>query len=288
MAVVEAENVTKASQKLYISQPAISNAIKQLEEYLAVQLLIRSHAKGVSLTEAGKDLAVKAKALLSYAEDIENQVRDLGQSLAGELSIGCFVTLAPFVLPILMKRLKELHPGVSLKVVEGNAEQLQAALMNGDIELAIMYDLALNSRLDVKVKKSIPPYVLLPQNHRLANNQVVSLDELKDMPYILLDLPLSRDYFLSIFSDAGITPNIIMRTGSYELVRSMVAAEQGYSILAMRPKHATTYYGEGQVACIELQDACPNISIVLVGVDGLRLSRKAEGFKDVCISFLTS
>ncbi|MCR8923149.1 LysR family transcriptional regulator [Dasania sp. GY-MA-18] len=286
LAVVEVGNVTKASQNLYISQPAISNAIKQLEDYLDVQLLIRSHAKGVSLTEAGKDLAVKAKALLSYAEDVENQVRDLGQALSGELSIGCFVTLAPFLLPGLMKALKEQYPKVSLKVLEGNAEQLQAALMNGDIELALMYDLALNPSLDIKVKKVAPPYVVLPANHTLAQNEKVKLSELKDMPYILLDLPLSREYFLSIFDAADIIPNIFMRTGSYELVRSMVAAEQGYSVLAMRPQHATTYYGEGEVACVALQNPCADIAVVLAAVEGLRLSRKAEAFKEICSDLL--
>ena len=81
----------------------------------------------------------------------------------------------------------------------------------------------------------VPAYVMLPQGHRFAGKASITTEELADEPMVLLDLPYSREYFLSAFQSRGIRPNIAERTGDIAVMRSMVANGFGYGIANMRP-----------------------------------------------------
>ena len=105
--VAEHGSVSSAARELFISQPTLSSSIARLEQSLGLTLLIRHHARGVSLTPTGADFLVRARSLVDPAQEIEADVRELRDSVSGAISIGCFVTLAPFFLPRLISRLKE-------------------------------------------------------------------------------------------------------------------------------------------------------------------------------------
>jgi DNA-binding transcriptional LysR family regulator len=81
----------------------------------------------------------------------------------------------------------------------------------------------------------VPAYVMLPEGHRFAGKSSISPQELADEPMVLLDLPYSREYFLSAFQQSGIRPNIAERTGDIAVMRTMVANGFGYGIANMRP-----------------------------------------------------
>ena len=110
IAVAEHGNVSAAARELFISQPTLSSSIARLERSLSLTLLIRHHARGVSLTPAGADFLVRARSLIDHAQEIETDVRELRDSVSGAITVGCFVTLAPFFVPRLISRLKEDHP----------------------------------------------------------------------------------------------------------------------------------------------------------------------------------
>src|SRR5262249_5361843 len=147
VAAAERGNVTEAARALNVSQPSISTAIAQLERVLGAQLFLRHHARGLSLTPGGRQLLAEALELLTQAEELGSSLRSEGARLKGELSLGYFVTSAPYYPPGLLRRFRTLHPDVTLQLHEGDIETLQRALATGGIELALVYDLPLGPHL---------------------------------------------------------------------------------------------------------------------------------------------
>lgn len=280
-AAAEEGSMTAAAKRLLVSQSAVSTAVSQLEHDLGVQLLIRHHARGLSLTPAGERFHREARAFLAHGDQLAESARSFGNQAVGELSVGCFVTLAPFVLPRLLTELGQRHPRLRVSVIEGETEELQRAVLTGACELALMYEMDLPRDLDREQLGVAPPYVIVPPQHRLAHEPGTRLGELAGEPLILYDLPHSRDYFRGLFARTGIEPVIRHRSDNYETVRSLVAAGQGYSILNQRPVGDRTYDG-GAVAALPVLDPIDPLPVVLAWARNARLTRRAEAFAERC------
>ena len=284
ISVSEHGNISAAARDLLISQPALSTSIAQLESSLGLTLLIRHHAKGVSLTPAGADFLARARSLLTHAQEIEEDVRELRDSISGDLAVGCFVTLAPFFIPRLMSDLKENHPKLRIRLIEGTLDRLQQLLKSGDIEMALLYDLELDSELRSEGLTVIAPHVLLPSGHPLSGGKSVSLKALQDESMILLDLPHSREYFQRLFQHLGINPRIDQRSASFELVRGLVARGHGYSVLNLQPASELTYDG-ARVRCLPIREKAMPLRVVLVTLSKTRRTRRSEAFTQTCRAF---
>ena len=102
VAVAEAGSITRAASAVHLSQSAMSTALTDLEGALGIQLLVRHHAKGITLTPAGRQLLVASRQLLASAADLRSVAHGLGGSLTGTLTIGCFEVMAPYLLPELL------------------------------------------------------------------------------------------------------------------------------------------------------------------------------------------
>lgn len=281
LAVAEHGNVTTASEHLYVSQPAISNAITQLEDYLGVQLLIRHHAKGVSLTTAGNDLLAEATQLLKHAEEVQTNIKEHSDSLKGTISLGCFVTLAPLYIPRLLNLFNEAYPDVTFVLNEGNIEQISQSLLSGKTELAFVYDLGLSEKIEIHELAKLKPKVVLPANHPLAKKGAIKFEDLKDENMVLLNLPHSREYFQSLFDGHGFKPTIKHKTASYELMRSLVANGYGYSIVNLNPATDICYDG-AKIVTVPLAEKAKPLSIVIARATDVRLPKRAETFLDFC------
>ena len=284
VAVAQYGNISVAARHLFISQPALSTAIAQLESSLGVPLLIRHHARGVSVTPAGRKFLTRARSLLGHANELELLGRELGDSVRGQLIVGCFVTLAPFFLPRLLKELQRSHPQLHVHLAEGALDQVQAALLAGETEISLVYDIDLDRQLATEELTRVRPHVLVASNHHLATHSTVTLSALAAEPMILLDLPHSRDYFRSLFFNAGVEPVIRHRTQSFELVRGLVGQGHGYSVLNLQPRSNRTYDG-GRVIYIPIEDPTTELAIVIARPRGLQLTHRAEAFSAVCRRF---
>ena len=256
IAIAEHGNISSAAKALFMSQPALSTSIVQLEESLELQLLIRHHAKGVTLTPSGTAFLAQARSLIAHSEDVAATGRALGESVNGVLSIGCFWTLSPFFLPGLIVLSRETHPDLQIQVSEGPLDELQRLLLSGGIECALLYDIDLDPGLARRQLTQVQPHLLLAAQHPLAGKSEISLRALRDEPFILLDLPHSRDYFLGFFGKIGFQPNVRHRSQSFELIRGLVANGEGFSILNLQPASRQTYDG-GEVRCIPIKERVP-------------------------------
>lgn len=200
------------------------------------------------------------------------------------LALGCFQTFAPYVVPALVARLKKLHPGIALTLVEADQRNLLASLHRGELDLALLYDFGIDRDIEVEQLAELSPYVLLPQGHALADTQTVELEALVQEPLILLDVEPSRDYFLSLFRDRGLEPFIGYRTSSFEMVRGLVGHGLGYSLLATKPANNISYDGRALVTRA-LSGEVKNSRLVLAHLASRPMDASALAFAGHCRSF---
>jgi DNA-binding transcriptional LysR family regulator len=237
VAAARHQSVLHAAQALGISPPSVSAAIADLEEAVGAQLFVRRHARGLVLTQAGRDLAVDARNILIHSREIETP-RSLGRyAMQGRLDVGCLLSFAPFFIPPLLRGFMELYPQIDIRWQEGDQESLVEGLEKGTFDIAFLYDFEISSTVQATPLREMPPQIVLPAGHRLARQKSVRLAELDDEPFVLLDLPRTRHYLQSILSDVGVEPRVLYRAQSYEMVRSLVANGFGYALLNFCPPY---------------------------------------------------
>lgn len=231
--VVTAEvlSFTAASKVLHISQPSISTSLAELESSFGVQLFVRHHATGLSLTQAGRDLLGIARNLLKNAEELHTTAREINSGASGTIALGCMVSLAPAMLPRVIAQFVSEQPNIAFDTHEVGQVELLRGLRDGSLDLALTYNLALVDDIEFTPLCELHPYAILPKLHKLSRQPSVSLASLLDEPYVLLDLPHSGEYFGSLFDSLGRRPVPAFHSSQPEVVRGMVANGLGYSIL---------------------------------------------------------
>ena len=281
VAVAEAGSVTHAAAAVHLSQSAMSAALADLEAALSVQLLVRHHARGISLTPAGKELLVAARQLLASATDLRAVAQGLGTSLSGTLAIGCFEVVAPYLLPELLSVAAQKLPKLHLQTTEVDLADLAQGVADGTFELGIGYDLVDDPRLKRWPLFTLPPYVLVAGDHRLAEREQVDLAELADEPMVLLDLPHSRDYFQRVFADVGVSPNIRYRSTTVETCRALVGRGLAYTVLNLHAAVPVALDGH-RVAAVPISGEPPALTVVLLDSAAARPTRRASVVAELC------
>ena len=195
-----------------------------------MQLFIRRHAQGLSLTEGGRQFTEVAREVLASASRLTDSAAQITGLVAGPLSVGCLLTFAQVLLPQLRRSFQDQYPDVSFQQHEGDQAELFEAMRTARLDVALSYDLDIPPDLDFLPLLPIAPYALLPVVHPLAGEKTVTPEQLAPYPMVLLDLPHSGAYFLSLFTDAGQRPLIAERTRDMGVMRAMVANGFGFSI----------------------------------------------------------
>lgn len=235
VAVGEAGSIVAAAQQVNVSPPSISAGVSHLEEELGIQLFVRHHAQGLTPTLAGRKLLDHAQMVLRQAAALRDLAGELSGSIRGPLSIGGLSTFAQVVLPGLRRSFVDIHPEVRISQIEADQPELFSLLRQAKIDVALTYDLDLPSDLKFFPMLELPPLVAISEDHPLGHLAEVSVQELAPHPMVLLDLPLSADYFLSFYAKEDLRPNIAERTRDMAVMRSLVANGFGYSIVNIRP-----------------------------------------------------
>lgn len=281
VAAGEAGSILRAAENIHVSQPSISNAIAHLEDVFQVQLFIRHHAQGMSLTTAGSQLMERCKALLRDADELKSFAGKLSEQVFGSINVGCFIPLAPIVTPGLCHGYMQSHQGVEVNVSEGNQAELLSKLKKGAIDLALTYNLQLESEIAFTPLVELKPYVLLAADHRFAGKKKISLTELAEEKFILLDLPLSDTYFMSLFNDHNLKPRIYARTRHIEVQRGLVAKGYGYSLGNVRPLNQKSLDGS-QLKYVPLSGYNPGLTLGIATLATIRKTIVVDSFSEFC------
>ncbi len=281
VAAGETGSVRMASERVKISQPSVSAAIAHLEEVFGVQLFVRHHAQGLSLTQAGERLLREARSLLAHADDISAIAGELADGLAGSIAIGFLVTLAPMLIPEVTRGFAATHDRVQMEVVEDHHAGLMEGLRHGKLSAALTYDLDVPPEVAFERLVSLPPYVLLPADHPLAQRDQLSLAELADEPYVMLDLPQSREYFLGLFMQADVTPKVVARSAHTDVLRSLVASGHGFGLANVRPRNRAALDGQ-PLAYVPLDSRYRPMVLGIATARAPRTPRVVTAFQAFC------
>jgi DNA-binding transcriptional LysR family regulator len=246
-----------------------------------VQLFLRHHAHGLSLTPAGRALLRDAKQLLKQAEGLYSAAADASHQMRGELSGGWFSTLAPIVMPELTHSFLKAFPETQIRCRENHQEGLLQSLREAGTEIAITYDLQISDDISFFPLASLPPYALFGASHPLAHERHVKLSQLAALPMVLLDLPMSRQYFLSLFIRERLEPNILWASSQQEVVRTMVANGLGYTLANVRPRASVALDGR-RVHRVPLSGDPSPVRIGIATLKQLKKTRLVEAFERHC------
>ncbi len=284
IAAAECGSLSEAANKLHISQPSISAAIVEIEETLDLQLFVRYPSKGIRLTAQGIKVLEEARILIRHAESFRVAASAVSSQLRGNLSIACFLNIGSHYLSEIIRTFAEKYPDINIHIHDLDQSAIFDALSSGKAELALTFDLDVPKSMNTKHIVAREPYALLPANDPLASQEDVQLKELVQRPFVLMDLPHTNNYFLSLFAKKKLIPNIRYRTTLFETVRTFVASGLGVSVLNLEPKSATTYNGN-KVVIKPIRDKVDPLNIVLIHYRRLKPRRIAEIFAAHVVEF---
>jgi DNA-binding transcriptional LysR family regulator len=202
--VAETGSLSAAAGKLNVSSAAVSAGLTALERAMRTQLVVGRKSQGTQLTASGHRFYTEAKDILRMANEAELALAGEAEELAGPLSVGCFPTLAPTVLPAVTKYFSEYHPRVAVSYTISAQHALIQKLVLNELDCVLLYDLYLPEGLQKEHLKTVAVYVMVSSDHRVANKNGVTLKELESEPLVLFDADPANTHSFSIFQRAGL------------------------------------------------------------------------------------
>lgn len=228
IALAETGSFRKAAKKVFLTQPALSQAIRALERELKVELV---HRRPFRLTPAGEVLLEEGRALLRQAQLLEERVRKAGQ---GGVRVGVPENLLLDLFPLLDALRKALEAPV--EVLEMHTPEQVQALLEGRLDYGLAGLRVEEEGIAVEPLLKVPFYIALPEGHPLAGEKAVELALLKEAPFILMPkeaLPPLYEAFMEVFKEAGFRPKVVREAVRFPQGISLVAAGIGvYPFLA--------------------------------------------------------
>ncbi|SEW35960.1 DNA-binding transcriptional regulator, LysR family [Aliiroseovarius sediminilitoris] len=275
IAAAETGSTAAAARALNVSQPSVSLAIAKVEDHFGRPLFVRSAGQGIAPTAFGLR---KLGALRSLRAQAQSALSNEGNG-AEVLNLGVFSTLGPRYAPALVNGFQKTMPDAQIKLHEGDLDRLTRWLLNGRIDLALIYDFGLPSSLEITPLVDVRPYGLVARAHPLSGRGTVTMAELLTDPLILMSLPHSRDYFLTLAQMNGIRPRIAHETGSVEMLRAMVANHMGVGLMATDIAQDTACDGQ-PVTRLELTDPLVPHRIALARAPHPHIAPLVASFQD--------
>ena len=238
LTVAEEHNITSAAKKLYITQPALSRMILDLEHSLDTALFIRDRGN-LQLTQAGEIYLAGCREVLAISHSVSKQLLDLSQSRTGKIRLGSTALTGEFLLPQLIDSFEQAFPNVELILVEGTMQELQEMVKSGKTDLALTYqtndeELDYHMVLENPIYIQVPPSFAqkLPQWSPGTVNPDITPQMLSNVPFILLNkgrgMREIAEQFLQNFS---ITPCKIIETHNIHLANRLAAADKGFTFV---------------------------------------------------------
>ena len=244
VAVAEEMNFGRAAQRLGVSQPPLSQQVKDLERGLGAELIDRSRRK-IGLTHAGTLFLEEARLALSQAEKAAQTARRAHRGEVGTLSVG-FVGSATYeVLPEALRSFRERYPDVGLELRTMHGAQQAEAFREGRIRVGFLR-LPVDDSLATRVLLEETLVAALPADHPLAGARKVSLSELAEEDFVLAPRPTGPavyDRIVGLCRRAGFSPNVAQESAELQTVAGLVAARMGVALLVGKPEHLLRHRG---------------------------------------------
>jgi DNA-binding transcriptional LysR family regulator len=230
--VVRERTFTRAAERLYLTQPSLSEQIRKLESELGSPLFERL-GRTLSLTDAGKAFLPHAERILFEVEQARLRIQEVRGLRRGRLAIGVLPSPSARLLPRFLAEFRHRHPGVKVVLREENKSALfEEMVHDGELDLAIIR--LPKRRPDLKSSFLLrePMLVVLPPGHRLVGRRGVTLAELAEEPFVHMKAGLGlRELFEDVCRKAGFEPRIVVETGQLSSVLGLVLAGVGITVV---------------------------------------------------------
>ncbi|MFK0333101.1 LysR family transcriptional regulator [Rhizobium sp. NPDC090275] len=278
IAVAEQGSITRAAQNLSISQSSVTEALKELETDLGVELFDR-HPRGLTITHNGHQFLRHATKILASVSDARASFSNNSNQPSGTLNIGVTSLVAGYVLSDLLARYRRACPGVEVSAIEDNGGYLEHLLVGGELDVAVMVISNLRDRmaLQAEILETSPYRLWLPMGHPLVSADIISIADIAREPLIMLTVDEIEENTGKLLSALGARPHVAFRTRSVEAVRSLVATGAGVALLPDLVYRPWSLEGDR----IESRDVSGSLPVVQVGMvwrKGSSLPQAARDF----------
>jgi DNA-binding transcriptional LysR family regulator len=278
VAVAEQGSVTRAAQNLSISQSSVTEALKELETDLGVELFER-HPRGLTITHNGHQFLRHATKILASVSDARTSFSGQQSALSGTLNIGVTSLVAGYVLSDLLARYRRACPGIEVSAIEDNGGYLEHLLVGGELDVAVMVISNLRDRmaLQAEILETSPYRLWLPMGHPLVSADIIGVADITREPLIMLTIDEIEENTGKLLSALGARPHVAFRTRSVEAVRSLVATGAGVALLPDLVYRPWSLEGDR----IESRDVSGSLPVVQVGIvwrKGSSLPQAARDF----------
>jgi DNA-binding transcriptional LysR family regulator len=233
--VADELSFTRAAEKLFLTQPAVTMQIKNLEDELRLRLFDRTGQR-IALTEAGRVLRGYAARIAALSDEAEQALAGLRGETAGKLALAASTTIAQYLLPALVGDFLRENPGVELHMMSANTADVVASLVAGRVSLGLIEGPA--GRSDVKTEPFLDDRLVLitPPGHEWAEMGEVGAEKLEDAPLILREHGSgTRDVVERALRKAGLDfkkLRVIIELDSTEAIKSAVRAGLGVGFVS--------------------------------------------------------
>jgi len=275
---------SRAAEKRFRTQPAISSQIRALEEEVGARLFDRSGGK-VSLTAAGKTFQKYVEETLEQRRTMLSALAEMERVPRGEIVVGANEGTCLHVLPEVFAMFKKHYPEVGVNIRRSERAKVLESIVDNSVDFGVVSMPVSDTRLTVVTIHRDDLVVIAPPKHPLAKLKSATLAEATKYPLLLPKVGRTRDELENAFDQRKLRPNISMELDSSELLKRFVAADVGVGFIAR--SNVVADVKAGVLAAIPLADTQIKRDLALVFRKDKALSRAALAFIDIAVKLKT-
>lgn len=238
LTIAEEQNITAAAHKLYLSQPALSRMLLELERELGTPLFVRNHGK-LNVTQAGEIYLRGCRRILQINQSVEREISDRNGSQRGKLLLGVSALTGEYLLPRILNGFEREYPHVQLEMLEARACDLPDMVANGKVDFAVVYE---NDHPDLNymvlqhdpVRIQVPPAFAAehPELHPGLNEFPLTPQMLNGQPFITLRKETGMYKVTEeFFHKFGVTPTRVRETDNMHIANILVRLNRGFALV---------------------------------------------------------
>lgn len=292
LAIAKYQNITKAADSLYVTQPTLTKFLQNLEKELG-QKLFRKLGHRFVLTYAGERYVAKAVEILNLKKELDQEMGDIIKNNLGSLKIAFPTMRSTYMLPCTLPVFNERYPNVSLDILESSSSLLEGLLLNGEADLAFFNLPVKSPDIDYEIISHEEVLLIMPENHPLTRSAVsrdgckypwMDLNLLSDEPFIL-QTPgqRTRQTVDQIFKEYGFTPKIKLQTSN--IPAEVMLTSKGYGCCFVTETHLKHIRPLENITCFSVGNPCTTVDFVAAFRRGSYLPYHAREYITIVKNF---
>jgi DNA-binding transcriptional LysR family regulator len=258
LTIADEGSITKAAEKLHMSQPPLSQQLKLLETELGVQLFERN-TRNITLTDVGEALLYRTRQILDLFELTKNEVMDIHAGLDGTLSIGTVSSAGATFLPNIMQRFHQMYPRVNFEILDEDSDKIMEMLTHGMIDLGIIRTPFAQNEFEHLTLPSVPFSIACENVFWELESEEIELSDLGDKP-LIVQLRYEKD-INTAFNVLGVKPKILCKSNDVRTILSWANSGLG---VALVPSDCRFLLPISNLHYINLKDSFLNVGTAII------------------------